>query len=145
MCLLEAPGPKATPPQGSGFVSADNDDQTAKNMWTLLREAEIDRGSEYVAWNVVPWYLGDGARIREARTADLSEAREATETLLSLPPDLGAIVLLGKKASLAWRRLGFADALEAPHPSPRNLNGRPWARAEIQGALIQAKERSGRR
>lgn len=30
--LFEAPGPKATPPGGSGFVSADNNDQTAQNM-----------------------------------------------------------------------------------------------------------------
>lgn len=52
------PGRKAMPPGGSGFISCDNDDPTATNMWTLLNEAGIDRGSDYVAWNVVPWYIG---------------------------------------------------------------------------------------
>ncbi len=60
--LFEAPGPKAAPPVGSGFVSADNNDQTAQNVWVLLRDAGIDRRSEYVAWNVVPWYVGNCVR-----------------------------------------------------------------------------------
>lgn len=55
LALLEAPGPRCAPPAGSGFVSADNNDQTAKNMWGLLRDAGIDRGHDYVCWNVVPW------------------------------------------------------------------------------------------
>lgn len=141
--LFEAPGPRAAPPAGSGFVSADNNDQTARNIWTLLREAQIDRRAEYVAWNVVPWYLGDGTRIRAARESDLNEAREALEDLLSLLPSLRIAVLFGKPAARAWKLIGpEIDAIEAPHPSPLNVNTRPEVRAQIQSALEEARRRA---
>ncbi len=144
LCFFEAPGPRATPPAGSGFVSADNDDQTAQNMWTLLREAGIDRNTEYIAWNVVPWYVGDGRRIRAVRAADLSEAKQATEELLGLLPTVRVVVLFGKAAARAWHRIGAPlDAIEAPHPSPRNVNSRPWVREAIRTALIEARHRVG--
>jgi hypothetical protein len=44
LLLLEAPGGKATMERdGSGFVSPDNNDGTAQNMWCLLRDAGVDR------------------------------------------------------------------------------------------------------
>ncbi len=46
LLLLEAPGRRATAKQGSGFVSADNDDPTAENAWHLYREAGIDRATD---------------------------------------------------------------------------------------------------
>jgi hypothetical protein len=143
LCLFEAPGPKAAPPAGSGFVSADNNDQTAQNMWLLLKEAGIDRSSEYVAWNVVPWYVGDGQRIRAVRGTDLSEAKLVTEELLGLLLRVRVAVLFGKAAARAWDRIGVSlDAIETPHPSPRNMNSRPWVRDEIRNALIEAKHRA---
>ena len=54
LILLEAPGRRSALEKGSGFVSPDNNDETAKNLWTLLREAGISRSTEVVAWNVVP-------------------------------------------------------------------------------------------
>lgn len=143
LCLFEAPGPRATPPAGSGFVSADNDDQTAQNMWMFLRGAEIDRGEEYVAWNVVPWYVGTGKRIRAVQTADLFEAKQANEKLLELLPAVRVVVLFGKAAARAWARISAPlAAIEAPHPSPRNVNSRPWVRHEIHAALIEARDRA---
>lgn len=142
--LFEAPGPKAAPPAGSGFVSADNNDQTAQNVWMLLRDAGIDRRSEYVAWNVVPWYVGDGGRIRPVRGSDLSEAQQATEDLLALLPNLRVAVLFGKAAARAWKRIEpGVEAIEAPHPSPLNVNTRPEVRTEIRRALVEAKRRAG--
>jgi hypothetical protein len=143
LCLFEAPGPKATPPAGSGFISADNDDQTAQNMWQFLQEAGIDRAAEYLAWNVVPWYVGDGTRIRAVRGTDLAEAKQATEELLTLLPRLQVAVLFGKAAARAWGQIGAPlDVIEAPHPSPRNVNSRPWVREEILAALAKAKRRA---
>jgi len=140
--LFEAPGPKAAPPAGSGFVSADNNDQTAQNMWTLLRETQIDRRTDYAAWNVVPWYVGDGKRIRSVRGSDLAEAQEATKDLLALLPNLRVVVLFGKAAAKAWKRIGSPlDSIEAPHPSPLNVNTRPDVRAEIRDALIEARSK----
>lgn len=48
--LLEAPGPKA---RNSGFVSMNNPDQTARNLFELSREASLDR-RDMVTWNAVP-------------------------------------------------------------------------------------------
>ena len=58
--LLEAPGPKAVK---SGFVSRNNPDETAKNFFLLNLEAGIDR-ERTIVWNIVPWYLGSGTKIR---------------------------------------------------------------------------------
>lgn len=62
--LLEAPSERAA--YGSGFISPDNDDVTAENMWGLLRDAELDRAL-VVTWNVVPWYIGNDTATQEVR------------------------------------------------------------------------------
>ena len=61
--LLEAPGARAV---ASGFVSRNNPDETAKNFFELNREAGIPR-RRTVIWNVVPWYIGTGTKIRPAK------------------------------------------------------------------------------
>jgi uracil-DNA glycosylase len=143
LLLLEAPGPRAALERGSGFVSPDNDDQTAHNMWLLLRDAGIDRSKEVVTWNVVPWYIGDGNKIRGARASDLRDGQEAVERLLELLPSLKVVVLLGRKAQSAWRRLrlqALLPTLECPHPSPLVLNTTPGARDLVLSTLIQARQ-----
>ena len=60
--LLEAPGAKAV---ASGFISRNNPDETAKNFFQLNRESGISR-KRTITWNIVPWYLGSGSRIRPA-------------------------------------------------------------------------------
>lgn len=96
LLLLEAPGRRSAPPMGSGFVSPDNNDQTAQNMWLLLRDAGIDRARDVVTWNVVPWYIGDEQKIREATREDLRESQDAIERLIGLLPQLRVVVLLGE-------------------------------------------------
>jgi uracil-DNA glycosylase len=143
LLLLEAPGRRSALEGGSGFVSPDNDDQTAQNMWHLLREAGIDRGREILTWNVVPWYIGDGTKIRATRSSDLEDARQATRELLALLSDIRVVVLLGRPAAKAWRMLGFSlPAILASHPSPLNLNTRPQRREEIRQSLAEACSRA---
>lgn len=142
LLLLEAPGRRSALEAGSGFVSVDNNDQTAENMWQLLRRAEIDRATDVVTWNVVPWYIGDGTKIRPTRSGDLTEARSATRELIAMLPNLQVAVLLGKPAAKAWKALRLeCEAIEAPHPSPLNLNTRPERREEIVRALVEARVR----
>lgn len=149
LVLLEAPGRRAVTQatlkasqRGSGFISADNDDQTAANMWRFLREAGIERSRELVTWNVIPWYVGDGDRIRSVTKQDIHEAEPALVELLGLLPELRVVVLLGRQAERAWRVAGIDNdlpVLTAPHPSPRNVNGRPEARQRIVDALKAAR------
>jgi hypothetical protein len=65
---------RATAELGSGFISADNNDGSAENMWNILREAGVDRSREIVVWNVVPWYIGTPKGIRAANRLDIEEA-----------------------------------------------------------------------
>ena len=70
--LLEALGPKAAGTKvSSGFVSSNNPDPTARNLWHLIYEAGILR-SETLIWNIVPWYVGTGKCIRPVNAADIS-------------------------------------------------------------------------
>lgn len=142
LLLLEAPGARATIERGgSGFVSSDNDDATAANMWMALREAGVQRATDVVTWNVVPWYIGDDTTIRAAGRSDLLEARESLVELLTILRSVRVVVLIGKAAARGWERLDLATrTVVAPHPSPRNLNSRPWARAELVRALREARE-----
>ena len=142
LLLLEAPGRRAALERGSNFVSPDNDDQTAHNMWLLLRDAGIDRAGELVTWNVVPWYIGDGKKIRAAASSDLREGRVAVEQLLDLLPQLRVVVLLGRKAQASWRRLKLdkdVRTIDCPHPSPLVINTTPGAREQILNVLLAAK------
>ena len=144
LLLLEAPGRKATARHGSGFVSPDNNDPTAENMWKLLREARVDRRHEVVTWNVVPWYLGSDHRIRRATSDDVREAHDALARLLRLLPRVRVIVLLGQRAAEAWEIIGVdLPTIRAPHPSPKNLNSRPNYRGLILQSLHDARQQAG--
>ena len=77
--MLEAPGPKAV---WSGFISRDNPDPTARNFRHLLAVAGIAR-EETLLWNIVPWYIGNRARIRSAQRRDI---KEGAAYMARLPP-----------------------------------------------------------
>lgn len=144
LILLEAPGRRATAGQGSGFISPDNNDGSAQNMWKLLQAAGVNRRREIVAWNVIPWYIGSVSRVRGARPEDIHEAHEALIRLVRLLPDVRVVVLLGKAAADAWELVGVdMPAIRAPHPSPRNLNSRPQSREAILRALQDARVSAG--
>jgi uracil-DNA glycosylase len=133
--LLEAPGRRAV---NSGFGSRDNADQTAKNLFELNRLAGIPR--EYaVIWNIVPWYIGPGTKIRPAGRKDVAAASPYLAGLLAALPRLEIVVLVGKKAYIAKDQvLGLMPPVRIvgmPHPSPLFVNRLPGNRALILNAL----------
>jgi len=143
LLLFENPGRRADAVHGSGFLSADNDDRSAENTWGFYREAGIDRARD-IAWNIVPWYLGDASRI--VRTHDLDEARPALSELLPLLPRLRVVVLFGRKAQQGWERTRPSvdvPVLRAPHPSGRWLNAHPEDRPVIVARLREARRLAG--
>ena len=127
--LLEAPGPNA-----KYFISRNNPDETAKNMFELQRTAEIAR-RDTIFWNVVPWYIGDGRRIRASRSADFDQGRPYLEQVLALLSQLRAIVLLGDEAQRAWDRanpaISGASIHRTHHTSPLSLNTDPVRRQRV--------------
>lgn len=142
--LLECPGRMATAGRGSGFISADNDDQTAANFFALRDEAGLSR-DRLVAWNVVPWYLPAGSRTANATAADVREAAPWLTRLIGLLPSLELVVPMGRRAQQGWAEYAGdrelprgLDVIATPHPSPLALNGRPHRRDEIRDAMRRA-------
>lgn len=119
--LLEAPGPKAV---GSCFISRNNPDPTAKNMNKLLYESGLKR-EETILWNIVPWYVGTGKKIRPVKMSDIKQVLPFLKQLIALLLNLRVIVLVGKRAQSAKNHL--AKLTELPiicsyHPSNLSLN-----------------------
>lgn len=139
--LLEAPGAKA---RNSGFISRNNPDETAKNMFELLSEAKIER-KQSVLWNVVPWYIGSENRIRPANRTDIQLGVASLQDLINLLPMLRGVVLVGGKAQSAidhvraLRRDIFIET--SPHPSPLFVNRKPEHRQIILDAFYRVKSR----
>jgi len=137
--ILEAPGAKAVE---SGFVSRNNPDETAKNIFNRLSEAGIER-SESVLWNIVPWYIGTGKKIRAANKTDIAEGMIYLDRLLKLLPALNAIVLVGKKAAQAKSFIAKITTLkifETYHPSPLFANNKPENKEVLARSFSQIKE-----
>jgi hypothetical protein len=133
--LLEAPGPKAV---DSGFVSRNNPDETAKNFFLLNEEAMIPR-SHTITWNIVPWYVGSGGRIRAVGSRDIHAAKPALAEFLELLPRLRYVVLVGAKASRAHEAIASsrpnAQIFCMPHPSPMYINRAPTNRKTALAVL----------
>jgi uracil-DNA glycosylase len=99
--LLEAPGPKAAgTTASSGFVSSNNPDPTAENLWDLIHNAGIARADTLI-WNIVPWYVGENGHIKPAPKEDIKQALPHLKALLDLLPRLNMLVLVGRKAQSA--------------------------------------------
>ncbi len=135
--LLEAPGARAVE---AGFISRNNPDETAKNFFLLNQEAGIAR-ERTVSWNVVPWYIGTGTRIRPANRTDLAQGIGPLAELLPLLPALRAVVLVGQKAGAARRAIAElrpqVRIFGTPHPSPLFVNNKPENRGRL---LVTLKE-----
>jgi uracil-DNA glycosylase len=129
--LLEAPGGQAV---RSGFVSRNNPDETAKNFYELNEQAGLLRQRTAV-WNVVPWYIGSGSKIRPANLQDIREGMKTLGCLLKLLPELRAVVLLGRKAQRVGDFIAEKNprlrVFTCPHPSPLYVRIKPENQAMI--------------
>lgn len=137
--LLEAPGPKA---KGSGFVSRDNPDETAKNVWTMSREVGLKR-TDCVIWNACPWYVGSPSRIRAVKVSEVRDAENALRSLLLHLPQLRCVALVGRKAQLTRKFIETmrpeVQIVEMPHPSPMFVNRKPGNRSLVLNGFRQVE------
>lgn len=133
--LFEAPGPQAVK---SGFVSRNNPDQSAKNFFLLSVEAGLPR-RRTVSWNIIPWYIGSGHRIRAATEKDIDQGLPYLQELLSRLPNLKVLVLAGRKAQRVEHRLlqlpPEVVVVEMMHPSPQVINRKRENRGKILATL----------
>ncbi len=112
--LLEAPGPMAVAGKGSGIISPDNNDGSAKRFKAQLQVAGLDR-KRMIIWTIVPWYLGDGKSIDSASGKNIADARRYLDQLVELLPHLKFVVLVGGKARSA---LGYLSRHHRFHNCP---------------------------
>ena len=115
LVLLEKPGPKTVPPIGSGFVSMNTDDPTAKTIHRIVHEAGIPRQG-IVLWNIVPWWNGTMALTGAEQRAGAAELL----SLLALLPRLRGALLAGNPAA-QWGAPALRDSglrlFRCVHPS----------------------------
>jgi uracil-DNA glycosylase len=132
---LEAPGARAV---SSGFISRNNPDVSAKNFFNLNSDAGIPRKAT-VIWNIVPWYIGSGTRIRPADGSDLAPGLLYLQKLFPLLPALRIVVIMGNKPGSAKDQISIwrpdVQIFSSHHPSPLYVNRRPGNREEILGVL----------
>jgi uracil-DNA glycosylase len=133
--VLEAPGPKAVE---SGFVSRNNNDESAKNFFEINVEAGIPR-KKTITWNIVPWYIGTGKKLRKANIDDINQGLPYLHSIIDLLPDLKIVVLVGGNARRVKKELKSRYAgikiFECYHPSPLVINTNPRNRQKIIQAL----------
>jgi len=142
--LLEAPSRRATAAHGgSGFISCDNNDETARNTFATRVEAGVDRAL-VLHWNAVPFYIGSAKKIRRWTPEDVTLAGPLLEELAALLPNIKAVIPAGGAAQDAWGRFkprqwaGVHVCRNVPHPSPTNLNSRPGNRELVVAAWREA-------
>ena len=137
--LFEKPGPMtSTAGRGSGFISRDNDDPTAKTTFLFMNEARIKRNTT-VIWNVIPGWNGT----RRITSEELQIGITCIYQLLLLLPNLDTIVLVGKKSQRAKKVIQRAGLkiLDSPHPSPLVRASQPdrWSQIPTIWAMAKSK------
>ncbi len=129
LLLLEAPGPMTNAQNaraGSGFISSDNNDVTAENLWRARHSSGLVE--EVLIWNIVPWYLGHASK--KPKVADLQEGANHLRELIAMLPQLHTVVTLGRFPRRGWSRFGrpglgaSVRTIESWHPSPLAMNQR---------------------
>ncbi|WP_166365682.1 uracil-DNA glycosylase [Pseudomonas akapageensis] len=125
---------------GSGIISRNNDDPTAKAIFTFMVLAGI-ACRRVVLWNVIPGWNGTlkiSAAERRAGFENLAE-------LLKLLPNLKAVVLVGGQAGRAAKQMRAMNlrVFTFAHPSARVRNRyRPmWDRIPCSGQRPAASNR----
>lgn len=143
LIVLESPGPMTNVDNvrpGSGFISVDNNDDTAANLWKLRHEAGLHHG--VLLWNFVPWYL---AAKKKPSAAEMAQGARELRGLLAALPNLRVIVNSGLYAQKGWtqhmeRRMGGDyRVVNTWHPSALSLK-QPGKRAELRSDLERAAE-----
>lgn len=136
--LLESPGPKSDAAQGSGIISVDNDDQTAKNLWSLRAKAGLIKHA--IHWNIVPAYLGTvEKRVNAPSPSQVADGVSLLADVVALLPELQVVVPMGTPAKRGWglfcqKHPNNLVVMPTWHPSGQGLAS-PGKREAAQLAL----------
>lgn len=124
LALLDNPSTKAEAGTGSGLLSLENDDLTARNCAKAYNAFGLTPG-KVVHWNVAPAPIAGAKNGRSSASERVRGARWLRE-LLELLPNLRVILLMGDMARDGWMKSGI-DAVgvfipaDVPHPSGKGM------------------------
>lgn len=146
LVLLDNPSTKAESGTGSGLLSLDNNDRTARNC----REAYTRVGiawSDVVHWNVVPFPVA-GVKNGGSTAAERTRAVPWTREFVDLCPNLEMVLLLGAAARDGWTRTDLDRNLSVlpgkiPHCSDRGLNS-AGGRERFEAAIAHISDQLSR-
>lgn len=114
--LFEKPGPQTDSRNGgSGIISRDNNDETAKSVFDFMGQIGLER-SRSLLWNTIPAWDDS----RAFKGFHVRDGIKFLDGLLPLLPNLKTIILVGKQAQKARKGLkarGY-DVAVSDHPSP---------------------------
>jgi len=99
LSVLRDPGPKTQDGVGSGFLCIENDDPTAELQCHAFTAAGI-APRDVTPWNAYPWYIN-----RKPTAAERAAGVDPLARLIRLLPHLRVVLLQGRDAQAAWRRL----------------------------------------
>jgi len=114
--LFEKPGPKTDYRNGgSGFISRDNNDETANSVFDFMGQIGLER-SRTLLWNTIPAWDDS----RAFKGFHVRDGIKLLDELLPLLPKLKTIILVGRQAQKARRELEYRgfDVAQSDHPSP---------------------------
>jgi len=121
--LFEKPGRMTDPKNGgSGFISQDNNDPTARATKDFLSKAGIDR-KDAIFWNCISGWNGTTKITSKERKEAIVEIKE----LLRILVNLESIIFVGNEAKRVAKSLNLEKYKVAfsLHPSPKNRASRP--------------------
>ena len=132
--LLEKPGEKAIE---SGFVSRNNNDDTAANILRFMKEADIPR-KKTCLWNAVPGRKSPG----KPTALEIQQGAAALADLLRILNNIKVVVLVGNEADRAWfsaKNMRPLPIIKSAHPSPttRKYNPDMWREIPAQWAKVK--------
>jgi hypothetical protein len=144
MVMLDNPSTKAEAGTGSGLLSTDNNDRTARN----LREAYARHGvslKDVVPWNAVPFPIA-GVKNGGSTPAERREGALWVREFVLRCQNLKYVLLLGASARDGWARTGLEKPKSVvsghvPHPSMRGLNSPADARPRFEAAIAEMAKR----
>lgn len=124
LALLDNPSTKAEAGTGSGLLSLENDDPTARNCAKVYNAFGLTP-DKVVHWNVAPAPIAGAKNGRSSAPERVRGARWLRE-LLKLLPNLRVILLMGDMARDGWMKSGLAPAgvvipADVPHPSGKGM------------------------
>ena len=153
--MLDNPSTKAQAGTGSGLLSPDNDDRTARNLREAYESHNI-AWKDVVHWNAVPFPVAnsDGGSTR-------GEQREGARRIIEFVrrcPNLKMVLLLGDAARHGWAFAGLAvpvpvapwkvpllrqgAQLRARRPRPTRQGDSPSGKGTKRGVTSRTVERT---